>query len=287
MAINVVARKLLWGRAGNRCAWQGCGQRLTVATGDDEAGVLVTQGIVLGHEAHIRSSRPGGPRHDPMYPVTLLDTYENLVLLCPSHHSAIDKDYGVGWPVGVVVKMKTDHEQRIDQALSSSDRRRQQLELAVATQLTVWEKKLGIDDSNEWQNLTFGLNLPVPAITCERLARLHSLSEWLLARTWPSELRRLRAAFDRHFSIIQMLVWYLCEVTDSNGELIRRMARPYKRLDRWDPPEYERLLRQTNIQIAIVWYLALELARSTNLVITAARLDLDPMPLSLCVWAGQ
>lgn len=40
VSINVLPRKLLWGRAGNRCAWPECGQRLTLRPGDLEAGLL-------------------------------------------------------------------------------------------------------------------------------------------------------------------------------------------------------------------------------------------------------
>lgn len=51
MSINVVARKLLWGRAGNQCAWHSCSQRLTVDLRSPESSVLASNGAVLGEEA--------------------------------------------------------------------------------------------------------------------------------------------------------------------------------------------------------------------------------------------
>ena len=42
--------------------------------------------------AHIRSAKPGGPRHDPGYDGAKLNTDENLLLLCAGpHHDHVDK----------------------------------------------------------------------------------------------------------------------------------------------------------------------------------------------------
>ena len=41
--------------------------------------------------AHIRSEKPGGPRYDAGYPRELLNTEENLLLLCGKHHTPVDQ----------------------------------------------------------------------------------------------------------------------------------------------------------------------------------------------------
>lgn len=276
VAINVQARKLLWGRAGNRCAWAGCDQRLTVGAGDEETGILQTQGVVLGEEAHIRSSKADGPRYDLNYSEELLDTYENLILLCPTHHTVIDKDGGAGWPVDDVVRMKREHEREVDEARSPVDQRRQVREERLVAQLSAWERRLGIDQVSDWEQLTFGLNSPIPVIRHERFERLIGLGQWLLTRAWPPELPRLKVAFDHHFAVVQVLDRVLGEVMSRNKS-VWQLDRLYKLLTRWDTAEYERQLRETNVRITSVQYLTFELARSANLVIRAAREELDPL----------
>lgn len=277
MSINVVARKLLWGRAGNQCAWPSCNQRLTVVANDEEAGILQVQGLVIGEEAHIRSSRVDGPRHDASYSPQLLDSYQNLVLLCPTHHTVIDKEHGEGWPTQKVETIKADHEQRVELARGQEDRRRQQVEERLVLQLALWEEKLGLAHEDEWSRFSFGLNLPVPSIQEDRVDRLVTLGQWLLSRIWPPEFPRLQAAFERHLGAVRVLIQAINAYMSNDGPGRLEMDRPYKFLDRWDPPEYTRLLRETNVRAVTIWFLVCEMGRSANLVIQAAREEVDPL----------
>jgi hypothetical protein len=82
MPITTRDRKLLWARAGGVCTL--CKSCLTEdAKGGD-------RDVVLGEEAHIVSEEPNGPRFRPM-PAKEVDTYDNLLLLCPSDHKIIDE----------------------------------------------------------------------------------------------------------------------------------------------------------------------------------------------------
>src|SRR5215469_9859812 len=82
MPLTTRDRKLLWARAGGVCTL--CKSRLTEdAKGND-------RDVVLGEEAHIVSEEPNGPRYRPM-PKEEVDTYANLLLLCPSDHKIVDE----------------------------------------------------------------------------------------------------------------------------------------------------------------------------------------------------
>jgi hypothetical protein len=82
MPITTRDRKLLWARAGGTCAL--CKSHLTAdAQGGD-------RDVVLGEEAHIVSEEPNGPRFRPM-PKTEVDSYANLILLCPADHKIVDE----------------------------------------------------------------------------------------------------------------------------------------------------------------------------------------------------
>ncbi len=101
MSISDKTRKVLWGRSGNRCAI--CKHELVVdaTQADDES--------VVGDECHIISAREKGPRHDTSFPQEKLDSYENLVLLCRTHHKMVD-DQAETYTTDILRQMKSNHE---------------------------------------------------------------------------------------------------------------------------------------------------------------------------------
>lgn len=88
MAVSTRTRKLLWGRAANRCAI--CRSELTLlatASGDKEA--------LVGEECHIIAQSAAGPRG--ALERNGIDDYQNLVLLCRVDHCRVDQqpmEYG-------------------------------------------------------------------------------------------------------------------------------------------------------------------------------------------------
>ena len=104
MGIAIRDRKVLWARAHNQCAYPACLQELI------ETPEIGNGSTVLGEEAHIRAQSPGGARYDPEY--AEVDSYENLLLLCPTHHTLIDKDGGSRFTVAWLLEIKSDHERQ-------------------------------------------------------------------------------------------------------------------------------------------------------------------------------
>jgi len=81
--------KYLFGTA-SHCAHPECTQPL-IARERDSLTVLV-------EIAHVRSEKPNGPRYDPDYTRTEINSLNNLLLLCPQHHKPVDdnaSDYTV------------------------------------------------------------------------------------------------------------------------------------------------------------------------------------------------
>lgn len=109
MTISDKTRKILWGRAANRCAL--CRHVLVVdATDlDDES--------VIADECHIVSAAQGGPRHDPAVPSDQLDLPSNLILLCRVHHKMVD-DQCETYTAGLLQEMKLIHEQWVASLLT-------------------------------------------------------------------------------------------------------------------------------------------------------------------------
>lgn len=72
-------------RSYDKCAYPGCGDDLVF-----DALVAADQGKSVGKIAHIRAASPDGPRYDPAMSDDERASADNLVVLCGTHHDAID-----------------------------------------------------------------------------------------------------------------------------------------------------------------------------------------------------
>ena len=68
--------------------------------------------------AHIVARSPDGPRGNKQLLTQDLDDYENLTLLCPTHHVEVDKCPDA-WPVERLRAIKAEHESWVSEQLSS------------------------------------------------------------------------------------------------------------------------------------------------------------------------
>lgn len=84
MSIKIDDIKLLFGKSGNICAFPGCHQDLIIFLGRKN------QEKVIANMCHIVGKSKSGPRGNNKK--SNKDIYENLILLCPTHHAIIDKD---------------------------------------------------------------------------------------------------------------------------------------------------------------------------------------------------
>lgn len=84
MSIKIDDIKLLFGKSGNICAFPECYQDLSIFLG------VRNQEKVIANMCHIVGKSKSGPRGNNEK--SNKDIYENLILLCPTHHAIIDKD---------------------------------------------------------------------------------------------------------------------------------------------------------------------------------------------------
>ncbi|MDP2220448.1 MAG: HNH endonuclease signature motif containing protein [Hydrogenophaga sp.] len=69
--------------------------------------------VKIGEMAHIIAKNTGGARGDlPL--VGRRDDYENLILLCPNHHTEVDNDEA-SYPPEKLHRLKNEHENYVDQ----------------------------------------------------------------------------------------------------------------------------------------------------------------------------
>lgn len=107
-AIPAKVANALWAKAAGRCQFRGCNKLLI---GDLIAGKRTGK---FGYIAHIVADVAGGPRGDAVRSPLLAQDIDNLMLMCPVHHKAIDVDYLADYPEDVLLAMKAEHEDRIE-----------------------------------------------------------------------------------------------------------------------------------------------------------------------------
>jgi len=112
MAISDRDRKLLWARSGNVCAFPGCPREIAQDKADGGGAFPVAP------EAHIVGRNRNSPRGDYPLPLAERDSYANLILLCPTHHTVIDNDIAT-YTVENIREMKANHERWVRENLSS------------------------------------------------------------------------------------------------------------------------------------------------------------------------
>lgn len=79
---------LLWGNSGNICAFPDCPQLMTKEKTAQDSSIIVGE---IAHIVAVGGKYPLTPRPDKSFPKEKLNKYENLVLLCPTHHTIVDK----------------------------------------------------------------------------------------------------------------------------------------------------------------------------------------------------
>lgn len=273
MSIRVVSRKLLWGRANNLCAFPGCAQELTVNLDDPESRVLDDAGAVIGEEAHIRSGQTDGPRFDRFYPEAQIDTYGNLILLCPTHHKMVDKEGGRGFSVEDLEEMRRNHESVMSATRSAAEVARRRLLERVTASVEVWENKMLLDD---WASLTSGFNSPTPCVE-ERIRKaMLDTSIWLLKRDWPAEFPAVREAFGRLGEALRAINAHVNDSFEWNNTRIWRLERKHK-LNPQTSEAYDKLKAEFQVNCTLTWCLTIELSKAANLVIRAVREEIEPL----------
>ncbi|MGB9937293.1 MAG: HNH endonuclease [Methanobacterium sp.] len=99
-------KKAVYAKARGMCAFENCRKDLVLeATENNTAQV--------GKIAHIIASSPKGPRADPNYPKEKINSFENLILLCPNHHDEIDLLIHK-YPAEKLREIKRNHESWLD-----------------------------------------------------------------------------------------------------------------------------------------------------------------------------
>lgn len=121
--------KMLWGKSGNHCAFPGC---------NTELAKLGSAGgnSIIGEMAHIKGENRNSARYDSSMTDKERNCYNNLILLCPTHHTEIDRDPAL-YTVEKLLEIKNKHEAWVKESLRKEELNITFAELEVITKFLV------------------------------------------------------------------------------------------------------------------------------------------------------
>lgn len=260
MSISLKTRKMLWGRAANRCAFTDCRRELVIdATETDDESVI-------GEECHIVAERADGPRGDSPLTSEQRDKYGNLILLCSVHHKNID-DQPVHHTVEYLHQLKGEHEAWVRTKLNY-DPTAQRDDEYYADLIQQFCEKIDIDNWQNWSSWILGSGYPRIPLYIHN--KLESLREWLLSRVWPLRYPEIENSIHNFRLVLQDFMNVFNKHSEPAGEEMLATKRFYK-ISEWNPEKYERLSNMHKFHVDLVQDLLLELTRAANYVCDMVR----------------
>lgn len=267
MSISPRTRKMLWGRAANRCAFPECRSELII----DETEV--DEAFLLGMECHIAADSSDGPRGDDALRLEERDTYPNLIILCPNHHRTVDAQRHA-YTVERLREMKQAHEQWVRDSLPGYDQAKQRDDEIYSEIVEDWSRRCDLDNWNTWTSPL--LSHGQPSIRNSRFEDMKDLRRWLLSRVWPNRYQQLEDSFLNFRMVLNDLCQLFSEYAEEIGPDNSMLTTHKTYHDVLDPEESDRVWRIWEFHVALVQDLTVELTRAGNFVCQRVRESVSP-----------
>ena len=266
MAISLKTRKMLWGRAANRCARKNCRIELVIDSTetDDES--------LIGEECHIVAETLSGPRGRSELTPEERDRYSNLILMCAVHHKQID-DQPNHYTVEYLHQLKAEHEAWVRESLEGYDPAKQRHDEYYADLTQEFCDRVDIDNWKQWASWVFASGYPRIPLGIHKC--LEKLRDWLLSRFWPRRYPELEASLQNFRLVVQDFLNVFAEHSEPFGDDMLATKKFYQ-IGEWDPERYDRLSREHDFHVDLVQDLMLELTRAANYVCDKVRESLFP-----------
>lgn len=255
--------KLLWGRAGNRCAM--CRVELSQDTS------TVTASFTLGEQAHIAGEKKGSARWSDALTLEERNSYHNLILLCPTHHTEIDKNEA-DWPVEKLYLRKSTHELWVKETLGdSADVSLLAKQVAVTS---IIDGAVELCDLQNWKIWASNALSPDPSWRLDLPDKIFEFRQRVAAAIWPAEFDELkRSATSLAILLHQAATTFMEHSAHSHDRYL-----PYKfyKALGFNPNYHEDLARYQQ-WLDECWRLVREATKAANWFADVVRRDINPM----------
>lgn len=264
MTIRQLDLKILWGRSGNRCAICRCELAFDPK--------YASEPVPLGEQAHIVAKEPDGSRGNSILTSEERDRYDNLILLCPTHHALIDKvpkDY----PVEKLHLLKTDHEFWVHSRLSEDGQ--EDLDVAAmvyASLLDTLVEKCQLENWTQWASQAIELE---PIWNGRILNGIRDFEIRVLSAVWPGKYLELERSLTTLALVLREARNTFLQHAEHEDEDWRG-PKFYKELRVWDTALYNQKFKAWKQWQAKCQALVFEATRAVNWVADCVRNSINP-----------
>ena len=271
MSISEQDIKILWGRAAQKCSFPDCEMKLT------QDKILASDSFPLGQQAHIIGATKNSPRGKSNLTKKERDSYYNLILLCPNHHTLIDKNPD-DYTIEKLHLFKDRHEYWIEHTLSQSKDSLQTAQTVIyadlidatveACQLDSWEK---------WASRAVSTNMNWDQGFHESLFKFYNK---ILGAIWPKTLPELECSLKRlTYEIYEACQTFAehCNPSESKERIL--VEEKFYRSQGWieDHNEYQQLFKEYETWQKKCENHVIEATRAANWLADVVRRDINPL----------
>lgn len=265
MSIGLPDTKLLWGRAGGICSI--CKIKLS------EDKKSSNEAFPFGEQAHIVAEEPAGPRGKSPLSLEERNSYHNLILLCPTCHTKIDKAPDE-YPVEILHQLKSKHECWFEKSrVAVADTRSQVNENIYAEIVEAAAKLCMFEEWSMWTSCAANSN---PVWRSEWFDKIDQFRRRVLQVPWPGSNQEL----ERALKTLSLNLSWLADVFSQHAELKPdgwvKGEKFYKTIG-WNPVEYHRLLADYRSWMKLQAELISMATKAANWVADVVRRDLNPV----------
>ena len=255
--------KLLWGRAGNRCSR--CRKELS------QDAKSISSAFTIGEQAHIVGEKDEAARWSDAITLEERNSYHNLILLCPTHHTEIDKNEA-DWSVEKLYLLKSTHELWVRETLGdSADASLVAMQVAVTS---IIDSAVQLCDLEEWKTWASNALAPDPSWRLDLPDKIFEFRQRVAAAIWPAEFEELKRSATSLAILLHLAATTFMEhSTRSNEHYL-----PFKFYKAMSfNPNYDRDLDQYQQWLDECWRLVKESTKAANWFADVVRRDINPM----------
>lgn len=255
--------KLLWGRSGNRCAK--CRIELT------QDAKAITSSFTLGEQAHIIGEKDNAARGQSNLSDKERNSYHNLILLCPTHHTEIDNNES-DWTVEKVHQMKSEHELWVTETLSET---LNHVQLAKETVLSsVIDSAVSLCELENWQNWTSFALSPEPSWDENMPDNIFKFRQKVISTIWPEEYQELKKSIVRFSILLNSAVQTFMKNSDKQND--RYYAFKFYKAHGYNK-NYDNDLKKYDIWLDKCYFELKQATKAANWFADEVRKNINPM----------
>jgi hypothetical protein len=271
MSISQQDIKLLWGRAAALCSFTDCRTKLT------QDKKLSSASFPLGEQAHIVGPTQNSPRGKSNLTKKERNSYFNLILLCPTHHTLIDKNPH-DYTVEKLHFVKDQHEYWVEHTFSESrDSLHTAQSIIYADLVDATVEACQLDTWTKWASRALSTTMNWDEDSQNRLFDFYNK---IIGAIWPNTLPELECALKKlTYEIWEAINTFVehCEPSKAkDGVLVEEV---FYKSQGWieDQNEYHQLVKEYQAWQTLCHNHVVQATKAVNWLADVVRRDINPI----------